>query len=41
MPVTVKSIALCGKEIDNQAGMLARTRDPLQKAGADLQLLMA
>jgi hypothetical protein len=41
MPVTVKSIVIWRKEIDNQVGMLARTLEPLQKAGADLQVMMA
>jgi hypothetical protein len=41
MPVTVKSIVIWRKEIDNQVGVLARTLEPLQKAGADLQVLMA
>jgi hypothetical protein len=41
MPVTVKSIVLWRREVDNQAGLLARTLEPLQQAGADLQVLMA
>ena len=41
MPVTVKSIVIWRKEIDNQVGVLARTLEPLQKAGADLQVVMA
>lgn len=41
MPVTVKSIVIWRKEIDNQVGALARTLEPLQKAGADLQVVMA
>ncbi len=41
MPVTVKSIVIWRKEIDNQVGVLARTLEPLQKAGADLQIMMA
>jgi hypothetical protein len=41
MPVTVKSIIIWRKEIDNHVGVLARTLEPLQKAGADLRVLMA
>jgi hypothetical protein len=41
MPVTVKTITLWRKELDSQVGALARTLDPLEKAGADLQVLMA
>jgi hypothetical protein len=41
MPVTVKSIVIWRKEFDNQVGVLARTLEPLQKAGADLQVVMA
>ena len=41
MPVTVKSIVLWRKEIDSQVGVLARTLEPLQKVGADLQVIMA
>jgi len=41
MPVTVKSIVIWRKEIDNEVGVLARTLEPLHKAGADLQVLMA
>ena len=40
MPVTVKKILLWRKEVDNQAGALARTLEPLAKAGADLQVVM-
>jgi hypothetical protein len=39
MPVTVKSIVIWRKEIDNEVGVLARTLEPLHKAGADLQVL--
>lgn len=38
MPVTVK-IVLWRKEVDNQAGALARTLEPLARAGADLQVI--
>lgn len=41
MPVTVKTITLWRKELDNQVGVLARTLDPLEKAGAKVQVLMA
>jgi hypothetical protein len=41
MPVTVKSIVLWRKEIDNQVGVLARTLEPVQRAGADLHVIMA
>jgi hypothetical protein len=41
MPATVKSIVLWRKEIDNQVGVLARTLEPLQKTGADLQVVVA
>jgi hypothetical protein len=40
MPVTVKKILLWRKEVDNQAGALARTLEPLAKAGADLHVVM-
>jgi hypothetical protein len=40
MPVTVKSISLWRKEVENQAGMLAQTLEPLAKAGANLRVLM-
>jgi hypothetical protein len=40
MPMTVKKILLWRKEVDNQAGALARTLEPLAKAGADLQVVM-
>jgi hypothetical protein len=40
MPVTVKNISLWRKEVENQAGMLAQTLEPLAKAGADLRVLM-
>jgi hypothetical protein len=36
MPVTVKKTVLWRKEVDNQAGVLARTLEPLAKPGADL-----
>ena len=40
MPVTVKKITLWRKEVDNQAGMLAGTLEPLARAGADLHVVM-
>ncbi len=40
MPVTVKSISLWRKEVDNQVGSLAHTLEPVTKAGANLQVLM-
>ncbi len=40
MPVTVKSISLWRKEIENQVGTLAHTLEPVSKAGASLQVLM-
>jgi hypothetical protein len=36
----VKSISLWRKEVDNQVGSLARTLEPVTKAGASLQVLM-
>jgi hypothetical protein len=40
MPVTVKSISLWRKEVQNQAGTLAQTLEPVTKAGANLRVLM-
>lgn len=40
MPVKVKRITLWRKELDNRAGTLAGTLEPLAKAGADLQVVM-
>jgi hypothetical protein len=40
MPVTVKKIVLWRKEVDNRAGTLAATLEPLAKTGADLRVLM-
>jgi hypothetical protein len=40
MPVTVKSISLWRKEVDNQVGSLAHTLEPVTKAGANLKVLM-
>jgi hypothetical protein len=40
MSLTVKRIVLWRKEVDNQAGMLSQTLEPLAKAGADLQVVM-
>jgi len=40
MPVTVKRVTLWRKELENRAGTLAGTLEPLAKAGADLQIVM-
>jgi hypothetical protein len=40
MAVTVKSISLWRKEVENQVGTLAHTLEPVTKAGANLQVLM-
>jgi len=40
MPVTVKNISLWRKEVENEVGMLARTLEPVTKAGANLRVLM-
>ena len=40
MPMTVKRIKLWRKELENKAGTLAGTLEPLAKAGADLQIVM-
>jgi hypothetical protein len=40
MPVKVKKITLWRKELENRAGTLAETLEPLAKAGADLQVVM-
>jgi hypothetical protein len=40
MPVTVKSISLWRKEVENQVGVLAQTLEPVSKAGANLRVLM-
>jgi len=40
MPVSVKHISLWRKEIENQVGTLAKTLDPVTKAGANLRVLM-
>jgi hypothetical protein len=40
MAVTVKRITLWRKEIENKAGTLAGTLEPLAKAGADLRIVM-
>lgn len=41
MPVMVKSIILWRKEIENKAGVLASTLEPLAKGGGDLELVMS
>jgi len=40
MPVTVKSIVLWRKEVENTPGVLAGTLEPLAQGGADLQVVM-
>lgn len=40
MAVTVKSVKLWRKEVDNKPGELARTLGPLVTEGADFQVLM-
>ena len=40
MPVTVKSITLWRKEVDNQPGILAQTLEPFATGGADLHVVM-
>jgi hypothetical protein len=40
MPVTVKSISLWRREVENQIGILAQTLEPVTKAGANLRVLM-
>jgi hypothetical protein len=40
MAVTVKSISLWRKEVENQAGTLAQTLEPITRAGANLRVLM-
>jgi hypothetical protein len=40
MPVTVKSITLWRKELENKTGVLVQTLEPLAKAGADLLVVM-
>jgi len=40
MAVTVKSIKLWRKEVNNRSGELARTLAPLVNAGSDFQVLM-
>ena len=40
MAVKVKRITLWRKELENKAGTLAGTLEPLAKAGADLQVVM-
>ena len=40
MPVTVKSIVLWRKEVENTPGVLGGTLEPFAKGGADLQVVM-
>jgi len=41
MAVQARSITLWRREVENAPGALARTLEPLAKAGADLEVLMA
>jgi hypothetical protein len=41
MPITVRSVVLWRKEVENQPGILASTLEPLAKGAADLQVVMA
>jgi hypothetical protein len=41
MAVSVKGITLWRREVENRPGALARTLEPLARAGADLNVLMA
>lgn len=38
--MTVKRITLCRKELENKAGTLAGTLEPLAKAGPGLQIVI-
>jgi hypothetical protein len=40
MPLTVKSISLWRKEVENKTGVLAQTLEPFAKAGADFSVVM-
>jgi hypothetical protein len=40
MAVTVKPVTLWRREVENRAGALAETLEPLARAGADLQSVM-
>jgi hypothetical protein len=40
MPVSVKSIMLWRKEVENQPGILAKTLEPFADGGADLHVVM-
>ena len=40
MPVTVKTITLWRKDVENKPGVLAQTLEPFAKAGADLHVIM-
>jgi hypothetical protein len=40
MPITVKSIVLWRKDIENQPGTLATTLDPFASGGANLEVVM-
>jgi hypothetical protein len=40
MAIAVKKITLWRREVEDRAGMLAQTLEPLAKAGANLQVVM-
>jgi hypothetical protein len=40
MPITIKSIVLWRKQIENQPGTLASTLEPFASGGADLPVVM-
>lgn len=40
MALAVKRVTLWRREVDNRAGVLASTLEPLRRAGADLQVVM-
>lgn len=40
MALSVKKTSLWTREVDNKAGALARTLEPLSQAGVDLQIVM-
>lgn len=41
MALTLKKITLWRREVENRPGVLARALEPLARAGADLQVVMA
>jgi hypothetical protein len=40
MAINVKQVTLWRKEVDNRAGVLASTLEPIARAGVDLQVVM-